>query len=274
MYDIIALYDGVVAPHDLEEMAKTETLFDHFTYTGHELSIVEVMANKEMENSDMAGITFQTYYAHALRLINAFGITTAEGLASPLTLKQLNQLLEALSIADHVDNRDVLEHIVTDESEDPEIVIARLVAELTEATFGDCVEWIGRVDPALFDKMLEVAEAEDVEFDMINRSRMIRDRYLSLLQDARQGPVYEFVRQVAELPVTRKVVIEAVSAALGDVKEPYLLAHNLVAIEIITGAKDDVLEINAKSLRFDLFPTMDRVDRYIEEVVQEFLEDE
>ena len=31
MYDIIALYEGVASPHDLEEMAKTESLFDYFT---------------------------------------------------------------------------------------------------------------------------------------------------------------------------------------------------------------------------------------------------
>lgn len=274
MYDIIALYDGVGSESDLEEMAKTETLFDHFTYTGHELSIIEVMANKEMENSDMFGITYQTYYAHALRLINAFGITTAEGLASPLTLKQLNQMLEALSLIDNVDNRDLLESLVTDDAEDPEYIIAQFIAEITEARFGDCIEWIGSVDPALMDKLLDMAENEDVEFDVISRTRQIRDAYLRLLQDARSGPMYEFVRQQTELPITRKVILDSVSHLIPDLSSDYLIAHELVAVEVIAGAKDEVLELNAKQLRFDLMPMKDRVDRYIEEIVQEFLDDE
>ncbi|QNI21079.1 hypothetical protein [Vibrio phage vB_pir03] len=270
MIDIIALYDGILPPADIEAMVHTEQLFDHFTYAAHELSVIELMAVRAFENDDKAQQTYGVYYAHALKLINLFGVHTAEGLDAPLTLKNLNVLLEGLSVMDDPDNLDVLQSFVTDETETEEVLLAKMIAELTESTFGEIVEWIGQVDPALFDKMIEIAEEDSVEFDIISRGRVIRDRYLSFMQDQKSGPVYEFVTRVTELPVTRAAVYEAIAEALLEINNASLLAIELVAAEIISGTKDDMLEVNARAARLNLLPHQELVDRYIGEVVEEF----
>ncbi|UKZ10902.1 hypothetical protein CZP2022_179 [Vibrio phage C-ZP2022] len=270
MIDIIALYDGILPPADIEAMVHTENLFDHFTYAAHELSVIELMAVKAFENDDKAQQTYGVYYAHALRLINLFGVRTAEGLDAPLTLRNINVLLEGLSVMDDPDNLDVLQSFVTDETETEEVLLAKIIAELTEAKFGEIVEWIGQVDPALFDKMIEIAEEDSVEFDIISRARLVRDRYLRFMQDQKSGPVYEYVVQVTELPVTRGAVYEAIASQLEEINNATLAAIELVAAEIISGTKDDMLEINAKSARLNLLPQKEIVDRYISEAVEEF----
>lgn len=274
MYDIIALCDGILPPSDLEDMAQSERIFDYFTYAGHELAVIELCAVKEFENDDKANLMYQTYYGHALSLINAFGIRTAEGLETPITLKQMNALLEGLSVLDNPENQDLVQAHISDTSEDGEIIIARMLADVTEYTFGDIVTWIGTVDVALIEKLQQISETDDVDFDMITRARMIRDKYLSFMQDQKSGPVYEFIIQAKELPVARAAIFRATEDGILAMTSPALIAIELIASEIIAGTRDDMIEINAKAFRLELFPDKDVIDRYISDALEEFTADE
>lgn len=274
MYDIIALCDGILPPSDLEDMAQSEHIFDYFTYAGHELAVIELLAVKEFENDEKTAMMYQTYYAHALSLVNAFGIRTAEGLESPLTLKHLNALLEGLSVLDNPENQDLIQGHVTDTTEDAEYVLAMMLADVTEYTFGEIITWIDSVDIALMDKIKEISETDDVDFDMITRARMIRDKYLSFMQDQKSGPVYQFVINAKELPVARMAVHQATQDMIEEMSNPEMIAIELIAAEIISGTRDELLETSAKAYRFQMFPEKQNIDRYIDEHLEEFLSDD
>jgi hypothetical protein len=277
MIDIIGLYEGLLPETDLDAMVTAEKLFDHLGYYKHSLALQELVGVKAFENDDKAQNSYNVYYHHTLFIISQFGIViTADGVAD-VNLQKLVVVLEGLVALEDPDNVDVIDEVLNEELDSPNLILSTVLAQVTDLTMTDFMEFIEDADPAVIDKLRQMSSDLFLDLEIVETTKEIRNRFKNLMQDAKKGPTYEFAVQLQELPVSREAVYSYIIPRIVEEndKSMYEVALAIVGAEVLANTRPDMIRDRALQAREELLPPgFDLADIDIDDIVTEFIENE
>lgn len=270
MKDVIALYEGLLPMAQLEQMFRTDDLFDQFTYTGHTLQLSELMGVKDFENDEKASHTYGIYRSHAEIILGYFGISL--NVDDVPTLTDVNDVLEAMINLDDIDNVDIIDQVLNEESENSSWILSGIVSHMSERPRIAISDIIDEVDPALIDKLKIMSSDIELDFEVFQNAQRIRTMYLGLMQDSKSGPVYEQVIKTETLPMYSAPLIKAVMDDIASMSDLEASALELVALQVVIGTDVKNIVVEAKSMREEYLPLgKDAVDIHIEDIFEEHL---
>lgn len=261
MLGVIGLFEGILSDFDIEQMVISEQLFDQFTYSDHTLSLNELIGVKEFENDEKASKAFEIYYFHVRRILGMLGVIPSV----EVTHATANEMLEAMLSIDSPDNTDILDEVLSEESENSMWILAGIIAELSDLTRTDVMEALEEVDGSMVRRLKELSNDSEVKFEIIETTRVIRHDFLKLMQDRKNGPVYEEVIKAEQFPMPKVPLIEAVSKTITNMTDDDLIAEELLGIMVVTDTPKDEMIRQALELRETLLPVgNDAVDGKLE----------
>lgn len=275
MLDILSAYEGILTPEDLNSIYESQRLLTHLHYENHTLALTEILSVREFENNDKADITFNTMHFHIAKVIGLFGIELADDTSDDMPLHAMNKILEGLSALDDPANQDLLDSFAQEELGDYTFGFCELLAEITDTTAGNLVDYIESVDPALIFRIRELGNQTLVELSSFEQSKEIKMNILTLLQDQKSGPLYEYATSLANVPVVKQTLVEALLPSLRELDRNYDLAMSLLGMSILMGVKKDHMIDSAIALREELFfDKSGEIDVIIQNIHGEFMSDE
>ncbi|AXH70832.1 hypothetical protein [Vibrio phage BONAISHI] len=259
MYDTIGLYDGLIKPADLEAIVKAETLFQNTGYHHHEYPLLEVLAIKDFENDEKASQTYNIYYEHVDTAIMLFGVKLHRNQDVENTLVEMVEILDALLSLDDPDQAEVINESISNEVSDPIMILALILSEFTELQTMKLVTMMESVDDSLINALKKIVVNPDLHEDILMETARIRKDYLTFIGDVKEGPVYDYVKNVQELPVPFDIAMMGIGEQIQQVYDPATVAYELYSLSILSGLEKDAIVEKAMAVAWELDS-----DRYAE----------